>query len=342
MLIWTLSLSGNQATKEQVIALAKEIGLLAASQADVKIVSFFPMPKKEVGGSNVIVTWPRILSPEELKNIRCENDLRLTGPWPDYVVGCRPEVAALVQSVMKASDGKSKGVQIQDPKGTTGKYDLDLNAFDLIVVQPHEKLTGPNVIQSRLAIHGLSPDALAGFREAGKEAFHSFQRPLLAVLVGGSDEHLKITDDMFHEFGRDLRALAEKFPGTLAIVTGRRTEKGKEILKSYVSGMPNVCFDDGRFPYKQIVANADAFLITAETSSQISEGIAMDKPVWFYDFDRKLSWHPLNGVVQRWVLDFRIRRYSPDFSPETLLAQPRKAYYEMRDLGARVRRFLAP
>ena len=74
-------------------------------------------------------------------------------------------------------------VQVQHPR-------MDPRRFDLIVVNRHDELTGPNVVVTRTALHRVTPQRLAEAAEAWRGHVAALPRPLVAVLVGGCNGRL--------------------------------------------------------------------------------------------------------------------------------------------------------
>ena len=75
---------------------------------------------------------------------------------PNLVIGCGG-VAAAVGAALRRGDRPV--VQVQHPR-------MDLRRFDLIVVNRHDELTGPNVVVTRTALHRVTPARLAAAADA--------------------------------------------------------------------------------------------------------------------------------------------------------------------------------
>ena len=73
-------------------------------------------------------------------------------PLPELVIGCGG-VAAAVGAALRR--GGRPVVQVQHPR-------MDPRRFDLIVVNRHDELTGPNVVVTRTALHRVTPGAAGG------------------------------------------------------------------------------------------------------------------------------------------------------------------------------------
>jgi mitochondrial fission protein ELM1 len=164
--IWTLSLDGNAATCQQVQALAEGIAqeLPAGSAVTESYFPLVPSGSKKLSNTN-LVTSTAPLSALELAGLSF-NGPSFSDGWPDYVLSCRPEVAAIALGIKQANSGHTRVIHIQNPNDVTGTYNFDLSVFDVIVRQPQEKLRGKNVISSKMALHGMAPERADSFNVA--------------------------------------------------------------------------------------------------------------------------------------------------------------------------------
>ena len=72
-------------------------------------------------------------------------------PLPELVIGCGGMAAAVGAALRR---GGRPVVQVQHPR-------MDPRRFDLVVVNRHDELTGPNVVVTRTALHRVTPARLA-------------------------------------------------------------------------------------------------------------------------------------------------------------------------------------
>ena len=108
----------------------------------------------------------------------------LSAPWPDLLIGCGG-VAAAVGAGMRRR-GKAV-VQVQNPR-------MDPRKFDIVVVNRHDELSGPNVVVTRTALHRVTPERLAAAAETWAPRFAHLPRPLVAVLVGGTNGRFRLDE----------------------------------------------------------------------------------------------------------------------------------------------------
>ena len=286
--IWAISLGGemdtnkgaNNATRRQAMALADTLKILMPGEHTVRFIQPF-IPKDAVElPSKTIVTWTKPPTLDELRELPCAaGDFK--GELPDIAIGCRPEVAALLETLKL--QGKTKIVAIQDPQDNpkTGEpaFHVDRSRYDLIVAQSQEPIAGQanqpgsNVISSTLPLHDLTPEQLAGWRKDALETFPQYeQRPITAVLIGGSDEHVGLTAQDFVNFGEDIGTYAKGKPGgrreDVYVLSSRRTtpeqiasfKKGVETaFGAPMKDVPNVFFDHPDMSYNRVLGLAAVF-----------------------------------------------------------------------------------
>ena len=144
---------------------AQAIGLAEAARLPHELRALTPAAALEMGGGEALAT------PLPRWRIRCARRCRgWLSPAAAWVPPSPPRFAAAAAAV----------VQVQHPR-------LDPRRFDLIVVNRHDGLTGPNVVVTRTALHRATPERLAAAAAAWRDRFAHLPRPLVAVLIGGSN-----------------------------------------------------------------------------------------------------------------------------------------------------------
>ena len=106
---------------------------------------------------------------------------------------CRARArAAAGHRLRRHGGGGRRGAAARQPRHRAGAASRAWipRRFDLIVVNRHDELTGPNVVVTRTALHRVTPERLAAAADAWRERFAHLPRPLVAVLVGGSNGRL--------------------------------------------------------------------------------------------------------------------------------------------------------
>ena len=165
-------------------------------------------------------------------------------------------------------------VQIQNPR-------MRLHRFDLVVANRHDEIDGPNVLLSRTALHRVTPAVLAQARLRWTPRFAHLPRPLVAVLVGGSNGRFRLGPAEAEALADDLAALHRADRVGLAVTPSRRTgDAVRAVLQRRLSPLGAFIWDmTGDNPYLGLLACADAIVATADSVSMVSEAAATTVPV---------------------------------------------------------------
>jgi mitochondrial fission protein ELM1 len=204
---------------------------------------------------------------------------RLVPPWPDLIIACGRNSAMPALAIKRASGGQTVAVQIQNPSvGNT--------EFDLFVVPEHDRFRGPQVIVTRGAVHRVTPARLAAERRRFP-ALAAMPRPILSVLIGGTNKAYRLSLQRLGEIAEVLADILLAGGGSALVTPSRRTgEAGLALLRDRLTGLSASIWDgSGENPYFAYLALADAFLVTADSVSMISEAAATGKPVHILGLD---------------------------------------------------------
>lgn len=203
----------------------------------------------------------------------------LAPPWPDLVIACGRNAAVPALMIKRASGGRTFLAQIQDPR-------VRRSEFDLIVAPEHDRLRGPSVIVTRGAVHRVTAARLEAER-CRFPALAGLPRPIIAVLIGGTNKAYRLTLRRLTDIADALAALLSENGGSLLLTPSRRTgEREIMLLRTRLGVFPGAIWDGGgENPYFAYLALADALLVTADSVSMISEAVATGKPVHILDLD---------------------------------------------------------
>ncbi len=236
---------------------------------------------------------------------------RLAPPWPDILVGCGRSSVAPALAAKRASGGGIFWVQIQNPH-------FARDEIDLMVVPAHDRADGANVFHTVGAVHRVTPERLALARTRSAFLLGDLRRPLVAVLLGGSNRAYRFTRSHAENFVAQLVALTDQGFG-LAITPSRRTEPALvALLRARLAAGKCFIWDGtGDYPYFGLLGSADAIIATADSVSMVSEAAATGKPVHIVDLDggsakfdrfheamRKARvTRPFTGAIEQWRYD---------------------------------------
>ncbi len=209
-------------------------------------------------------------------------------PWPRLLITCGRRSAALSIAIRRLSAGKTLTVHIQDPQ-------IPARHFDLVVPPRHDGLEGENVFATRGALHRVTPEKLAEAAQAQGARLAGLPRPLVAVLVGGSNRTCRLTPQVSTSIGKQLAALARNHGAGIALTPSRRTgSENLEALREALRDVPHFIWDgQGDNPYLALLGLADHIVVTGDSVSMVSEAASTGKPVHVVD---------LEGYSQRLVV----------------------------------------
>ncbi len=167
-----------------------------------------------------------------------------------------------------------RGVQVQNPR-------MRLDGFDLVVVNTHDEIDGRNVLVSRNALHRVSRERLDEARLAWSGRFSHLPRPLVAVLVGGSNGRYRLDEAGGTALAAQLAAVMRADHVGLMVTPSRRTALPvRRRLERDLAPLGGWIWDlQGENPYLGMLACADAIIVTTDSVSMISEAAATSVPV---------------------------------------------------------------
>lgn len=293
---WTLT-TGEAGMTSQAIGLAEAVGL--------------PHEHKTIGLRSPWRWLPGHLCPGVLHGLTPDSD-PVEPPWPELLISCGRRSTAVSIAIRRLSGGHTLTVHIQDPQ-------IPVHHFDLVVPPRHDGLEGENVISTRGALHRVTPEKLADAARAQAERFAHLPRPLVAVLVGGSNRTCRLTPQVSTSIGRQLAALAREHGAGIALTPSRRTGAANvQALREALRGVPHFIWDgQGDNPYFALLGLADHIVVTGDSVSMVSEAASTGKPVYVADLkgysQRLVVFHhqlrregvtrPFPGPLEHWSYD---------------------------------------
>ena len=165
-------------------------------------------------------------------------------------------------------------VQVQNPR-------LRLDRFDLVVANRHDEIDGPNVLLARTALHGVTPAVLAAARARWQPVLAGLPRPLVAVLVGGSNGRFRLGPAEATALAEQVARMIAADRVGVALTPSRRTGAAvRAVLEQRLRPLGAWIWDmQGDNPYLGLLACADALVVTADSVSMVSEAVATAVPV---------------------------------------------------------------
>jgi mitochondrial fission protein ELM1 len=222
--------------------------------------------------------WPwRHLPPELwLRPLDClgPGSDPLEPPWPDVVIGTGRLTMAPGAAIRRESGGRSFSIHIHHPGWCR-------RGFDLVLLPEHDRLRADNVLTYRGGLNVPSAELLQFARTRFEGRFSNLPRPRIAVLLGGNNRCYAMTPDWAHSLGVQLRSLARRDGASLLVTPSRRTDQAAmAALRGGLADAPAFVWDgSGDNPYLGLLAWADSFVVTADSTNMVSEACSTGRPV---------------------------------------------------------------
>jgi len=192
-------------------------------------------------------------------------------PYPGLVIGCG-RAGTVVGAALARKDVDV--VAVQHPH-------MDPSRFRLVVVNRHDGLTGPNVIVTRTALHRVTEARLAEERARWEARLAHLPRPLVSVLVGGSNGRYRLDAAVAEDLAGKLAGMMQEDRVGLALTPSRRTDDAaKRVFAEILAPLGAWVWDGaGENPYFGMLALADMIVVTQDSVSMVSEAVASPAPV---------------------------------------------------------------
>ncbi|XP_015581679.1 mitochondrial fission protein ELM1 isoform X1 [Ricinus communis] len=242
---------------------------------------------------------------------------------PILVVASGRDTISIASSIRVLAPEIVFVVQIQHPRSHLNRFDLVITPrHDYYPLTPHAQEQIPwflrrwitpreppdrHVVLTEGALHQADSAALRSAASAWGNELAVLPKPLLVVNIGGPTSNCEYGVDL----AKQLTVMLQKVLwscGSVRISFSRRTpERVSKILVKELSNDPKIYIWDGKGPNPHMghLAWADAFIITADSVSMLSEACSTGKPVYvigaqrctwkFADFQKRLQ---EKGVVR--------------------------------------------
>jgi len=180
----------------------------------------------------------------------------LAPPWPDLLITCGKRATAPALAIKRASGGRTFIVHISDPRMPSAK-------FDFLIVSAHDSPRGANVAVVCGTVHRVTPAKLQDEARRIEPRLKSLPRPLIAVLIGGSNRKHKVSGEAMERLAGQLATLCREAGAGLLITASRRTGATNEaILRRHLTGLPAEIWDGaGENTYFGYLGLADAIVV---------------------------------------------------------------------------------
>ncbi|XP_024993865.1 mitochondrial fission protein ELM1-like [Cynara cardunculus var. scolymus] len=223
---------------------------------------------------------------------------------PLLVVASGRDTISVASSIKRLAPHHVFNIQIQHPRSHLNRFDLVISpCHDYYPLTPEGKKhipwflrmwitprqpPGRNVVLTLAALHQVDSAAVQSAASAWHDELASLLRPLLVINIGGPIRHCRYGADLARELTASLINVLPTC-GSVRISFSRRTPKQvSEIVVREFHNHPKVYIWDGEDPNPHMghLAWADAFVITADSVSMLSEACSTGKPVYVIGAER--------------------------------------------------------
>ncbi len=277
-----------------------------------------------------------LLAPRTLLGIVRGRSSPLVPPWPDLIISAGRRNEPACRWVQARADRPVRLVHCGRPWAA-------LECFDLVVTTPQYRLPKrPNVLHNTTPLQRVSESRLEAARAVCEPRLAQLPRPRIAVMVGGDAGPYVLDREAAALLGRAAGALARKQGGALLVTSSARTPKPAIDALEASLDCPAEVFRwapdrAAENPYFGYLASADAFIVTGESMSMLTEACSTRKPVYMFDLDTgpELKWpllEPLVGEVPAlsWARRLRRLRYQPLVYRIAMITGPRRLTRDVR------------
>ncbi|MEO1065915.1 MAG: mitochondrial fission ELM1 family protein [Pseudomonadota bacterium] len=218
-------------------------------------------------------------------------------PYPDLIIASGRRSVPYVRRVVRASNGTCRALFMKNPG-------CDISKFGIMWLPFHDQKPGDDVIETLTAPHLITADRLQNARHHPTPEIAKLPGPRLGLVLGGNSRRVTYDTDTIEQFGNALETVTGF--RSMAVTGSRRTPAAllDEVAKTRPE-LPKFIWDGGgRNPYFQILAHADALLVTGDSHNLVSEALAVGKRVYVFSppgnaekFDWTLGELEKNGLI---------------------------------------------
>jgi len=228
----------------------------------------------------------------------------LVPPWPDLVIAAGRRSAPVAQWIRKRNFGQTRLVHLGRKGGDAA------DQFDLVVTPAYGRLDPhPRRLVTTAPINNIAPDRVQQAIERFSDRLMDAKRPRIAVLVGGWSGQYQLDSRTARALGEHVADLASEVGGSILATSSRRA--GARGTDAFFAALPADAHvyrwsasnsNEQHNPYQAFLGLADAFVITGDSESMLSEAASLGRPIYIYPLPERVSFGWMRAV-REWVYD---------------------------------------
>ena len=260
MKIWGIT-GGRRGNDVLVEGVAAALG--ASQQADFTLIHTDLQPPYK---------W---LAPYRLAEGAAKADPKIEPPYPDMVIASGRQAVPHARYLKRASGGRVFTAFLQNPH-------INPKHFDFVWAPQHDRLSGPNVMQTLLSPHAMTvQDLISEARNLqGRLLPSQPMGKVVTVLIGGPNAVYPFKEDEMRILVGHLAKLAEAGHQLLITLSRRSPETYQTLLRQKLPGGSYFLWDGkGLNPYRAMLGLADHIIVTADSVNMVGEACLPGVPV---------------------------------------------------------------
>ena len=283
-----------------------------------------------------LFAWTSPFGPIDPRDAPHRKDSSIAPPYPDIVLAAGRTTVPYLRRLKRETAGQVFTVFLQDPRTGPG-------TADMVWVPEHDRLRGENVLTTLTSPHPLRPHVLQAAREHPDPRLDHLPHPRVAMILGGPSAHHQFTAADIAQLAQAAQAVVAK-GNSLMVTPSRRTPPAlldaiRAALAEIEAGPDRAFVWDGSGdnPYAQIIAHADALIVTGDSVNMMGEAIVTGRPVHVYEptgghrkiagfLDRLVE----SGWVRRWKGQLEDWTYEPVDATGQIAAEVARRYAAFR------------
>ena len=191
----------------------------------------------------------------------------------DVIISCGRKSVVPSIYLKKNSDKKIINIHIQDPK-------VSLDSFDYIVSPEHDDLNGPNVINSKGAIHYLTLDEINNEKSYLENKLEK-DKDIITLILGGPTKYYDYNkENIIKIFSKINKHIIENNLQLVVIPSNRTPKETITYAKEYFSKNHLIVEKVDKQSYLSSLALSKYIVVTCDSSSMISEAALTGKPIY--------------------------------------------------------------
>jgi uncharacterized protein len=198
-------------------------------------------------------------------------------PLPHIVIASGRITVPYMRAVKRAARDEIFTVFLQDPRVSRG-------IMDLIWAPEHDGLAGDNVVATLTSPHPFPAARLAAARAAPDPRLSALPAPRAAIILGGPSGAHDFRSDDLARLSEAAAAIVRAGYSVMATPSRRTPPALLAAVRAGIGDAPGFVWDGaGVNPYAQILAHADAILVTGDSVNMVGEATATGAPVYVFE-----------------------------------------------------------